>query len=192
MSKYILRFPEEIKSLKGYKHLPDAVSLLYDQWKKDPMDENNLVCLAMEAWYAILKLEYVAENPWIPIDNEFVRKKIYNILCEAMNFGLKNHADGILFNMYIGYAIKATPIHFVEFVSDWNETGLAMIRKAYLKDKEDILTKVFYYESIDHYSEEYTTASRDFWTTISISDWGDFSVQHHLFCMLDGDQYHRT
>lgn len=191
MSRYILQFPEEIKALERYIHWPDAVILLYKKWKQNPMDENNLVCLAMEAWYAILELEYVADNPWIPINNESEQKKIYDILREAVNFGKKYHGDGILFNMYVGYAAKATPVHFVELMDDWRETGIAMIRKAYLKDDVDKLTRVFYYESLDMYSEEYKTASRDLWTTISISDWGDSAVQRHLFFILDGDKYHR-
>ena len=190
MSKYILQFPKEIKSLEHYIHWPDAVSHLKDRWKQNPIDENNLVCLIMESWYAILELEYVADNPWVPINNELEQKMIYDILCEAVNYGLKFHRDGILFNMYVGYAAKATPVHFVELMEEWRKTGLAMIHKAYLKDDKDLLTRVFYQESLDFCSEEFRAASREFWTTISLSDWGDSAVQHHLFCILDGDKYH--
>ena len=202
MSKYILQFPKEIKPLEDNNQWLDAVALLYDQWKKNPMEEHNLVCLAMEAWYALLELDYLETarllleyykcDPGIPLEIEAEQEKIHDILSEAMSFGLRKYSDSVLFNMYIGYAAKATPIHFVDFMEEWEKTAFSMIQKAYSKDDTDMLTKLFYYESIDRYAEGYTTASRNFWEKISISDWGDSDVQHHLFCMLDGDKYHRT
>ena len=200
MSKYILRFPSEIGHMENNNQWLDVVTLLYRQWAKNPMDENKLVCLAMEAWYAILELEYketeclvrnLLERDSANLqDIKTEQRKIYNILRETISFGIKIHCDGFLFNMYVGYAAMATPVHFVGLGGDWEKTGLAMIHKAYLNDDKDLLTKVFYYESLDHYSEEFRAASREFWTTISLSDWGDSAVQHHLFCILDGDKYH--
>ena len=66
MSKYILHFPEEIKLLEDHNQWLDAVNLLYDQWKKKPTDEHNLVCVVMEAWYAMLELEYL-ETKGVPV-----------------------------------------------------------------------------------------------------------------------------
>ena len=203
MSKYILQFPKEIKPLEDNNQWLDVVALLYDQWKKDPMDENNLVCLAMEAWYAILELDYLEGalillenkkcNPGISLDIEAAQEKIHNILSEAMRFGIEKYNDSVLFNMYIGYAASVKPLHFADFIdiSKWGDDGMAMIQKAFTIDPKDVLTRLFYYASTNRWSEKYLSTSQKFWTGISLSGWGDTAVQKYFFDMLDGDKYTR-
>ena len=203
MSKYILRFPKEIKPPEHEKRWSDAVTLLYTQWKKDPMDENNLVCLTMEAWYAILELDYLETarllleyykcDPGIPLEIEAEQEKIHDILSEAMRFGIEKYNDSVLFNMYIGYAASVKPLHFADFIdiSKWGDDGMAMIQKAFTIDPKDVLTRLFYYASTNRWSKKYLSTSQKFWTEISLSDWGDTAVQKYFFDMLDGDKYTR-
>lgn len=194
MTKYTLQFPKEIKSLEDNHQWLDAVTLLYNQWKKNPMDEYNLVCLVMEAWYAMLELEYWEWHPSKPLKSKSVQKKIYDILCEASDVGFKAYSESVLFNMYVGYAADVTPLNFERFIdiSKWGATGMEMIHKAYLKDDKDMLTRLFYYASINRSSKEYQTAVREFWSAISVSGWGNTAVPTYFFDMFDGEKCHRT
>lgn len=186
MSKYILQFPNQIKPLEDNEQWLDAVTLLYDQWKKDPMDEHNLVCLAMEAWYARVDLEYWELHPSRPLKSEAVQRKIHTILCEASEVGFKYHSEGVLFNMYIGYAADIRPLYFEDFIdlSKWGDTGMAMIHKAFLLDNTDSLTRLFYYASINRSSKEYTTESREFWAKMPLAKWGNTAVPRYFFSMF--------
>lgn len=201
MSKYILHFPEEIKLLEDHNQWLDAVTLLYDQWKKKPTDEHNLVCVVMEAWYAMLELEYLEtkylalENMGYAPGNTFAPKiesqKIYDILCYVAKIGFELFHDSVMFNTYVGYAASLTPLNFEDFIdiSTWENTGTVMIHKAFLQDNSDRLTRLFYYASIDHNCEEYKSSSQEFWTTVSILDWGNSAVQRYFFDMFDGKKY---
>ena len=188
MSKYILQFPEAIKHLEDNNLWLDAVTLLHDQWKKNPMDEHNLVCLIMEAWYAIVELDYWYHNPFKHTDNKVERQKIYDVMHEATTFGFMHHSDSVIFNMYIGYAVSVTPLNFEDFIDigAWRNTGMVMIHKAFLQDNADRLTRLFYYASIDHNCEEYKSSSREFWSTMSFPDWGNSAIQRYFFDMFDG------
>lgn len=201
MKHRYVKFPEEILLFEEQQDWRGAADFLYARWQKDRYDLNNLLCVALEIWYAFLECQYDREycfrcNP--KNDDEGQNDDILlDMLWETYDWGIKHFEENATFHAYMGYIIQYRPRYWYRDIrgcdyDEWQNKGCEMVKKAHESCPENVLFTAFYYEVLyfrenqDVFSE-YKAAGKAIWESVTMEEWGTSSVPIHLRCLFDDD-----
>lgn len=191
MTPYNLVFDSQIKKLEELHQWDVAAKLIYQQWKKDPINLNALLCTGAQAWYGLLEIDYDCMESSSKYDRDlFDIDSLHEILIEVTHWGLIHFSENAVFNAYFGYMADIKPYWFWDESEDnWLKKGTEMIRHSNELEPENPITKAFYPNYDGNNATSYD-AYMEIWKSFTPEQWGDCSVQKYFFYILDGDRYY--
>ena len=200
MTPYNLIFDPQVKELEELHQWDVAAKLVYQQWKKKPMDLNALLCAGTQAWLGLLDIDYDCLEPDSKYDRDmFDVDSLYDILTEVSRWGHAHFSENAVFNAYFGYMMQAMPYLFEDMKGDWDgwrKKGIEMMRYSYQLEPDNLFAKAMFYEpTYRNVGDSFYNACMEIWNDFTPEQWGDSSVQQYFFYILAGawrypDAYH--
>lgn len=187
MRKYILNFAPCIAEWEKQDGWQDCVDYLLNQLKLHPNNVNHLICAGTEIWYTILIMEEAIFDRDTPDDFVHIPiEQLREYLIAITDWGMLHFCDDAAFNAYFGYMIKVMPYFFRDY-GNWDEAGIAMMKKSYALDPISPFTRAMYYEQEENW-EKFSQTCAEIWQAITPQEWGKSLVQQYFFRILDGEK----
>lgn len=194
MTRFVLNFDEKVIDLEKKLQWDDAIDFLYQRWKQNPFDLNNLLCAGTESWYVLEVFSYPVNYSYEDGRKLSDPERIADYLTEVTRWGFQHFADNAVFNAYFGYMMQCIPYIFLDFKGDydgWQKKGENMMRLGYQQEPDNPFAKAMAYEFTDDYSQ-YRNACRELWSAVTPEEWGDSEVQQYFFYILYGDLFYKN
>ena len=127
----ILHYPIESIQMEQRQQWDKAANYLYDLWKKNPFDKNNLLTAGLEQWYYMTIYE-----PIVPSMEILEFDLCMNRLAEIMRFWTENEPLEAAYLSLFGYCMKVQPFWFCldsqkDDIYAIQAAGMEMIAKAH-------------------------------------------------------------
>ena len=146
MENLYVKFPEELNIFEKQQNWRGAVDYLYDRWRENPYDLNNMLCVALEVWYVFLECQYNREHCFTCTSKNLDEQENGDILLkklwETYDWGEWHFKENATYNAYMGYIIQYRPMFWFRNHSEydwWLNKGCEMVKKAHKAYPDNLL-----------------------------------------------------
>lgn len=165
---------EELSELEKDEKWNEARELLYKLWLSNKDDVNLAIRLGSECWYVLTEWEF--------IENTQLSYEVFiNTLKEVSNYGLSRFKENDNFLWIFGYIISVSPFFFAddEEYEEFEKLGINMLKKAYMKNPENLIFKTLYLGTTRRI-EEYNLAFVEITNNVASLLQGDTAIERYF------------
>ncbi|MBR6825957.1 MAG: hypothetical protein IKM59_05345 [Oscillospiraceae bacterium] len=156
-----LEFCRDVIKLEQKDQWFQAAMLQRSLWENNNKDLNLSLCAILQHWYAMMELEYLAENPLAPDRNSHLCCVLEGSLREITHRSDELFMDELEYNLYTGYVFTISPLYWGGF-DQINAEGHKRIKRAYQKAPHNVFVQMLYYGSVSGKEELYDAAHKQY------------------------------
>ena len=156
---FSLDFCKDIVTLEQKEQWFLTAMLQHSLWENNSKDLNLSLCAILQLWYAIMELEYLAENPVASDRNNHLCCVLEGKLREITHRSDMLFLDEAKYNLYTGYIFTIKPSYWGSF-AEISAEGCSRLKRAYQMVPDDPFVEMLYYGSVSGKEDLYDDAHK--------------------------------